>query len=140
MLGRSLFFARMTEPSLVASGSGTLAGTNVGVQAISSLGTLALGGAAAGNYTLSGASGSVNILPLVTPVFVDPAILRGAAGWQLNFSAQAGQTWQLLVTADLTLPMNQWTVLTNGIFGAGTNTVTDYTTNLPLRFYRILSP
>ncbi len=45
----------------VASGSGTLAGVNVGSEAITSFGTLALGGTAAGNYTLAGANGSVNI-------------------------------------------------------------------------------
>jgi len=45
----------------VASGSGTLAGANVGSEAITSFETLALGGTAAGNYTLSGANGSVNI-------------------------------------------------------------------------------
>ena len=45
----------------MVSGSGTLAGANVGSEAITSFGTLALGGTAAGNYTLSGASGSVNI-------------------------------------------------------------------------------
>ncbi|MGD0209241.1 MAG: MBG domain-containing protein, partial [Verrucomicrobiota bacterium] len=45
----------------VVSGNGTLAGANVGSEAITSLGTLALGGTAAGNYTLASASGSVNI-------------------------------------------------------------------------------
>jgi uncharacterized protein YfiM (DUF2279 family) len=45
----------------VAAGSGTLAGANVGSEAITSFGTLTLGGTAAGNYTLAGASGSVNI-------------------------------------------------------------------------------
>jgi len=45
----------------VASGSGTLAGANVGSEAITSFGTLSLSGASAGNYTLAGASGSVNI-------------------------------------------------------------------------------
>ena len=45
----------------VVSGSGTLAGANVGSETITSFGTLALGGTAVGNYTLSGASGSVNI-------------------------------------------------------------------------------
>jgi hypothetical protein len=47
----------------VTSGSATLAGKNVGDQAISSLGTLALGNNGAGDYTLTGASGSVNITP-----------------------------------------------------------------------------
>ncbi len=45
----------------VASGGGTRAGAAVGSEAITSLGTLTLGGASAGNYTLSGASGSVSI-------------------------------------------------------------------------------
>ncbi|MGA2281541.1 MAG: YDG domain-containing protein, partial [Verrucomicrobiota bacterium] len=45
----------------VASGSGTLAGANIGSEAITSFGTLALGGASAGNYTLAGASGTVSI-------------------------------------------------------------------------------
>ena len=45
----------------VASGSGTLAGASVGIEAITSFGTLSLGGPSAGNYTLTGASGSVNI-------------------------------------------------------------------------------
>ena len=47
----------------VASGSATLASANVGTPSISSMGTLVLGGAAAPNYTLSGASGSVTINP-----------------------------------------------------------------------------
>jgi hypothetical protein len=45
----------------VVSGSGTLASKNVGAQAISSFGSLTLGGAAVANYTLTGASGSVTI-------------------------------------------------------------------------------
>jgi len=46
----------------------------------------------------------------------------------------------VLVAGDLSLPLNQWTVLTNGTFEAGTVTITDGTTNLPTRFYRIVSP
>ena len=45
----------------VVSGNGTLASKNVGAQAISSFGNLTLGGAAVGNYTLTGASGTVTI-------------------------------------------------------------------------------
>jgi hypothetical protein len=45
----------------VTSGSGTLASANVGSRSFSSLGTLALGGAATANYTLTGASGTVTI-------------------------------------------------------------------------------
>jgi hypothetical protein len=45
----------------VASGNGTLTSAEIGPQAIASFGDLVLDGAAAGNYTLSGASGSVTI-------------------------------------------------------------------------------
>ena len=45
----------------VASGAATLASKDVGSRAITSVGTLALGGAAAGNYTLTSATGSVEI-------------------------------------------------------------------------------
>ncbi|NLE61494.1 MAG: hypothetical protein GX616_24345, partial [Planctomycetes bacterium] len=45
----------------LASGSGTLAGKGIGEQAISAFGDLALGGTDAGNYTLTGASGSMTI-------------------------------------------------------------------------------
>ncbi len=51
------------EDVTVASGTATLAGSSPGSQAITSIGDLALGGAAAGNYTLSGATGSVTINP-----------------------------------------------------------------------------
>ncbi len=45
----------------VASGAATLASKNAGSQAIANLGTLALGNNASGNYTLTGASGTVTI-------------------------------------------------------------------------------
>ena len=54
----------------VASGNGTLAGPNPGVQAIVSFATLALGGATAGNYTLTGATGYVTITVAGLPVTV----------------------------------------------------------------------
>ena len=129
-----------TDNVTVASGSGTVAAAAVGLQAITSFGTLTLGGPSAANYTLSGASGSVNVLPLVTPVFASPALAPTAGGWQLNFSAQPGQTYKVLMADDLTVPLAQWSILTNGIFGAGVTTVTDNSTNLPARFYLIVSP
>ena len=54
----------------VASGAGGLAGKNIGAQAITSFGTLALGGTRATNYTLAGASGSVTITQTVTTIAV----------------------------------------------------------------------
>jgi hypothetical protein len=50
-----------TDDVSLASGAGTLAGANVGSEAIASTGSLALGGTTAVNYTLAGAAGSVNV-------------------------------------------------------------------------------
>ena len=54
----------------VTSGSGTLTSANAGVESISSLGTLALGGASASNYTLTGASGTVTVTKATPTLFV----------------------------------------------------------------------
>jgi glucuronoarabinoxylan endo-1,4-beta-xylanase len=104
---------------------------------------LALDGDAATNYmVLQPTDVTASILALVTPAFSSPAISGGAGGWQLNFSAQAGQSYRVLASDDLTLPLDQWTVLTNAMFDAsGTATFTDIpATNLPQRFYQIGSP
>jgi len=52
----------------LASGSAGLASEDIGTNVITSLGTLALGGTAATNYTLTGASGSVTVTPLPVTV------------------------------------------------------------------------
>jgi glucuronoarabinoxylan endo-1,4-beta-xylanase len=113
----------------------------------SSVGSYAINGSGLtannGNYTFVQAAGNataLGILPLVTPAFAGQGIVVGSGGWQLSFSAQAGQSYQVLAAGDLTLPVSQWTVVTNGTFGAGTVTITDNSTNLPVRFYRIVSP
>jgi glucuronoarabinoxylan endo-1,4-beta-xylanase len=96
-----------------------------------------------GNYTFAQAAGNataLNIMPLTTPLFTGQGITVGAGGRQLSFSGQSGQTYQVLATTDLGLPINQWTVVTNGTFGAGTVTITDSSSNAPQRFYQIVSP
>jgi len=126
--------------------TGTLAFTTPATSS-SSVGLYAINGSGLtannGNYTFVQAAGNVtalSLLPLVTPAFVGPGISVGSGGWQLSFSAQAGQSYQVLATGDLTLPVNQWTVLTNGIFGAGTVTITDSSATNLQRFYQIVSP
>jgi len=58
----------------VLSGNGTLAGTKAGSQSITTFGTLALGGTSAGNYTLLGATGTVNITAgAITQLIVETA-------------------------------------------------------------------
>ena len=87
----------------VASGSGTLASRNYGSQSISSFTGLALGGGASGNYTLSGASGSVAISTKALTVagvtaankFYDgttSVVLGGTAVFQSAETAGTGST------------------------------------------------
>ena len=126
--------------------TGTLAFTTAATSS-SSVGSYAINGSGLtannGNYAFAQAAGNataLGILPLVTPAFAGQGIVVGSGGWQLSFSAQAGQSYQVLAAGDLTLPVSQWTVVTNGTFGAGSVTITDNSTNLPVRFYRIVSP
>jgi O-glycosyl hydrolase len=132
------------DVSLVTSNATAFfADANVGTNKPVTVTGYALTGADAGNYTLAQPAGlTANILPLVTPTFGNPAIAAGAGGWQLSFGAQNGQNYKVLATTNLALPVNQWTIVTNGTFGAaGTATFTDSSaTNLPQRFYIIVSP
>jgi hypothetical protein len=130
--------------TLVASTvAGYFADANVGTNKPVTVVGLTLGGVAAANYLLIEPTNvTASILPLVMPVFVSPGIAGFAGGWQLNFNGQAGQSYHVLASSNLALPSNQWTVLTNALFGSdGTATFTDTSaTNLPQRFYQIVSP
>ena len=98
-------------------------------------------GVDAGNYIVAQPVGvSAAILPLQTPIFEDGGISKVSGGWQLSFSGQSGQSYKLLATADLKLPRNQWTVVTSGIFGPDPITFTDTASNIPIRFYLVISP
>jgi hypothetical protein len=62
----------------VASGTATLASKDVGVRAITSMGDLALGGADKDNYTLTGATGSVEITQAPLTITADANVLTAA--------------------------------------------------------------
>ena len=55
---------KLPGDTLTLSGSATLSGANAGPEAISDFSGLTLGGSAANDYTLTGASGTVSITPL----------------------------------------------------------------------------
>ncbi len=71
----------------VASGSGTLASANAGSEAITSFGSLVLGNNAAGDYTLTGASGSVTITMVTTSVSVNSLLNPSCTTNSINFNA-----------------------------------------------------
>ncbi len=74
------------------SGSGTLASPNVGLRAITSFGTLALGGAQAANYTLTGASGAVRITGTPPVITVHPQSVTVDVGSAVGFIVRATGT------------------------------------------------
>ena len=118
----------------------TFATMDVGTNIAVTVGGLSLTGSAAANYTLNPPTGLLaDILPPLIPVFT--GISMGSEGWQLSFNGPAGQSYQVLATDDLTLPVSQWTIVASGAFGSGTATFTDGSaTNLAQRFYQIVSP
>ena len=137
-------------------GSDTLANATTGTLTFttpatssSSAGSYAINGSGLtannGNYVFAQAAGNttaLSILPLVTPAFAGLGISVGSGGSQFSFSAQAGQNYKVLAADNLTLPVSQWTIVTNGTFGpTGVVTFTDGSaTNLAQRFYQIVSP
>ena len=76
----------------VASGSGTLSGRNVGTQTVASVDTLALGGAAGANYTVSGATGTVTVVahPITVTAAADSRSYDGTTGSTATPTITAG--------------------------------------------------
>jgi len=77
---------------------------------------------------------------VLTPPTMLSSHLLNDGSFRISFSGPEGQTYRVLATSDLTLPMTSWTVLTNGAFTAEPIQVIDPAASLPQRFYRIASP
>jgi CBS domain-containing protein len=92
----------------VASGSGTLASANAGLETISSFGTLALGGTAVGNYTLTGATGSVTISKATPTVSVtnSPVTYNGSPQAAIVSGSVAGSASNIKYNGSGTTPTN----------------------------------
>jgi hypothetical protein len=84
----------------LASGNATLAASSVGPEAITAPGTLALGGTAAGNYTLIGVTGSVQITNPETPFSISAPTISGT-NIVLVWSSIPGVTYQVIGSIDL---------------------------------------
>lgn len=128
----------------VASGSGTLAGSSVGAQAITTFGTLALGGTTAPNYTLAGASGSVTISAVppfsITSESIDPTGTQFTMTW----TSTPGVAYHVTGTADLTIPQSGWTTVPGTtVTAAGATTTVTFTiptSPTTLSFFNVVSP
>ena len=72
------------------------------------------------------------------PVILSQTIIGG--NFQLSFTGPDGQTYRVLATIDLSLPLTSWTVLTNGTFAGPATFIDTATADNPARFYKVGSP
>jgi len=92
------------------------------------------------NTSQMAVNGTLAVIAIVPPA-LSGATLLGGGGFQLTFSGPGGQTYEVLTSTNLLLAMTNWTVLTNGTFGASPVTVTNSVApGSPAGYYRIASP
>ena len=123
----------------VASGSATLTSSNVGPETISSVGTLALGGAAVGNYTLAGATGSVNITAssiLITSEYLDSTGTNFIFTWQ----STPGTTYHVIGASDAATALSAWTNVAGPITATDTNTSYTNPITQSIGLFKVKSP
>ena len=63
-----------------------------------------------------------------------------AGGFALTFSGPSGQTYKVLGSTNVALPLTSWSVLTSGTFGASPVSYTNTPATAPQEFYRVVSP
>jgi hypothetical protein len=108
-----------------ASGSAILAGASVGPEAITLPGSLALGGLTAGNYTLTGVSGSVTITNPSIPFLISSSSLDiTGTNFVVCWQSVPGVVYNVLTNASLAPPQS-WAVAGGPI--TATNTTTCFT-------------
>lgn len=99
--------------------------------------------AVTGNFSVS-TNGNSLALVYTGPTLAAPVLNRSAdrqAGvFHLSFSGPTGQNYRLLESTNLTVPLTNWLVLTNGVFGTGAVSFADPAATNFQRFYRVASP
>ena len=85
------------------------------------------------------ASGTLHVVAGLTPPTLS-GIGRTAGGFALTFSGPNGQTYKLLSSTNVALPLTGWSVLTSGTFGASPVKYTNTPVTAPQEFYRVVSP
>jgi hypothetical protein len=111
--------------NLTLSGSAVLASASVGVQAITSVGSLTLGGSAAGNYTLAGATlGTMTITNPFNPINAASALDNTGTNFVVTWASVPGVVYNVLTNSSLNPPVT-WAA-------AGSVTATNTTTSFTL--------
>jgi len=98
----------------------------------------ALGSGLVWNWTP--ANGTLSVVPAPTPPVLSGIAKLSSTSFSLSFSGSSGQSYAVLMTTNLALPLAGWTPLTNGVFGASPVDFTDTGATNAHRYYRIVSP
>ena len=103
------------------------AGQNIGIQLLSTAGFENLGG----YWDVD----NVRLSEVIAPTLLSPVLANG----QFNFTlrSEPGLSFEILATADATLPVSAWTGLGNLTNGTGTILFTDSAPNFSQRFYQV---
>ncbi len=102
-------------------------------------------GLTANPRTDTGVTNNLTVTANFVSAVLTPPVLAAnpgltANGLQLIFSGPGGQTFKVLGSTNLEMPVSAWTVLTNGTFGAGPASYLDNGLTNPASFYLIVSP
>jgi len=95
--------------------------------------------AASSLFTNTVPPGTVSLITFFPNQPVLTGISLGTGTAQIRFAGPYGQNYRILTTGNLTLPMDQWTVLSSGVFGSSGMTFTDSALQ-QAQFYCLVSP
>jgi autotransporter-associated beta strand protein len=84
--------------------------------------------------------GSLVLSPTLSPPTISSFGPLTGTSFPLTFSGPSGQSYQVLTSTNVALPLTNWTALTSGTFGASPVTYTDTSATNKQQFYRIQSP
>jgi autotransporter-associated beta strand protein len=87
----------------------------------------------------TGSAVQLVVAPPVAPTLTN-VVSFGAGGFSLSFSGSSGQSYRVLASLNLSLPLTNWLILTNGFFGTGIVNFMDNATTNQQKFYRVRSP
>jgi autotransporter-associated beta strand protein len=85
-------------------------------------------------------NGTIAVAAAIQAPVINGGAMLTSGGVQFSFSGPNGQSYKVLGTTNLSIPMTNWVVLTNGTFGVGPATFTDPAATNPAGFYRVVSP
>jgi len=81
-------------------------------------------------------NGTLSVVSTAPPTLTN-IVMSGVGSVSLTFSGPANQSYQVLMTTNLALPINEWTPLATGVFGPAPVQFTDAHATNATRFYCI---